>query len=66
MPRMDGLELARRLREARPSLRVIHMTGYAGDGAPSHFTEASRLLAKPFEPADLARAVRRALDEEKT
>jgi PAS domain S-box-containing protein len=65
MPRMDGLELAKRLREAHPAAKVIHMTGYAGEATPSQFVKASRLLSKPFEPDDLARAVRHALDEGK-
>ena len=29
MPRMDGYELARRLRQAHPNLKVLYLTGYA-------------------------------------
>ncbi len=64
MPRMDGRELARRLVEARPGLKVIHMSGYPGgstEAAPLHDGE-THLLIKPFERDQLARLVRATLD----
>ena len=61
MPRMDGIELTRRLTEARPGVKLLLMSGYPGDAAkvaatPAHF------LKKPFERDELARAVRNAID----
>src|SRR5271157_1653609 len=64
MPGMDGLELHRKIREVDPEIIVIIMTGYASvetavqalkDGAYDY-------IAKPFDPDDLARLVRKALE----
>jgi PAS domain S-box-containing protein len=44
MPEMDGYELAKRLREERPDLPVLFMSGY-GDAE-----DAAPLLRKPFAP----------------
>jgi PAS domain S-box-containing protein len=51
MPRMDGGELARRVRELHPALPCVLVTGYTDlmDAAP----ELPR-LAKPFRQTDLA------------
>ena len=54
MPRMDGAELARRLREARPALPVLIITGYTG------ISDASLnlpRLAKPFGQKEIAAAL---------
>jgi signal transduction histidine kinase len=58
MPRMDGAELARRVREARPELPLLLITGYTGasDGA----LDLPR-LDKPFRRAELAAAIERTL-----
>jgi len=64
MPGMDGLELQRKLREINPGIIVIVMTGYASvetavqalkDGAYDY-------IMKPFDPDDLGRVVRKALE----
>ena len=64
MPGMDGLELHRKIREVDGETIVIIMTGYASvetavqalkDGAYDYIT-------KPFDPDDLARLVRKALE----
>ena len=55
MPKMTGLELARRLRARRPGLPVILYTGYA-EGITEKQLAASgvrTLMRKPIEPADL-------------
>jgi CheY-like chemotaxis protein len=53
MPVMDGLEAIDRMREMRPGMRAIIMTGAAGEfdsrGCP--------LLRKPFTPARLLECV---------
>lgn len=63
MPGLSGVELARAIREKRPSIRILFMSGYADDAfgggrAPSAGT---MFIAKPFAPATLASKVREAL-----
>jgi len=58
MPRMRGDELARRLTERLPGLRVVMMSGYASGDVLSH----DRVLEKPVSQSDLLRAIREALD----
>jgi signal transduction histidine kinase/ActR/RegA family two-component response regulator len=66
MPRMTGFDLAQRLLDRDPRLHVLFTSGYIPPGfVPEAF--ASRhfdLLAKPFRPEGLLRAVRAALDRE--
>ncbi len=64
MPGMDGVSLARALREERPELAVLLMSGYAADhGAMREIASgAFPFLAKPFTPTGLANKVREVLD----
>ncbi|MGM0576226.1 MAG: PAS domain S-box protein [Myxococcota bacterium] len=64
MPRMGGIELARRLADARPKTGLLFMSGYPADALKQHRVDASelRLLAKPFTPSDLLQAVQEAMD----
>jgi signal transduction histidine kinase len=63
MPRMGGPELADRLSAARPSMRVVFMTGYVGEALASVRRRANALvLEKPITPDDLSRRIREALD----
>jgi signal transduction histidine kinase/ActR/RegA family two-component response regulator len=62
MPGMNGPELAKRLRALRPGLRVVLMSGYAADVVTADDLKDAALVAKPFSPASLTRAVRNALD----
>jgi PAS domain S-box-containing protein len=59
MPRMSGAVLAARLRERRPELKVLCMSGYESDGAGRGSFE---VLRKPFSPEELAERVRDVLD----
>jgi two-component system cell cycle sensor histidine kinase/response regulator CckA len=64
MPRLGGPELAARLLELHPGLRVVLISGYTEHGllaaeAPS---QAALFLRKPFTAAQLASAVRVALE----
>lgn len=63
MPVVDGITLARLLRERRPGLKVIFMSGYTTN--PLFAVEAGRhrlpLIEKPFDPEALRSAVKRAL-----
>jgi two-component system, cell cycle sensor histidine kinase and response regulator CckA len=64
MPHMSGPQLAQRLREHRPDLRVLFMSGYTDDAALRHGVLRSEVffLQKPFTPEVLARKVRETLD----
>ena len=50
MPRMDGLELARRIGKLDPDLPILLVTGYSDVAEAAHLPR----LAKPFRQADLA------------
>ena len=60
MPRMGGVELARRLAAVRPGLRVLLVTGYAPDVAAG---PRFALLPKPYTADELLRRVREVLDQ---
>ena len=63
MPTMSGPELAERLKQSLPSVRVLFMSGYtAGDRQRGGPVSPGRLLQKPFSPSALSRRVREALD----
>jgi signal transduction histidine kinase len=62
MPGMKGPQLAVRLRAARPSIRVLLMSGYAADVVTKEDLKEATLLSKPFSPAVLTKAVLRVLD----
>jgi hypothetical protein len=60
MPRMRGDELARRLADDAPDMRVIFMSGYDSGAAPL----TGRLLAKPVSAEILLRTIREVLDDQ--
>jgi PAS domain S-box-containing protein len=64
MPRMSGIELARRLREEREQLAVLFVSGYSNEllRARSGGALEVDLLVKPFQPKELLARVRQALD----
>ena len=63
MPGATGPVLAERLRGVDPQLSVLFMSGYSEEGLPGGATNRKTpLLAKPFTPETLARAVRAVLD----
>jgi CheY-like chemotaxis protein len=53
MPHMDGFAVADALRRSRPSLRVLHISGYPGDSV----TGDAAFLAKPFSRETLLERV---------
>ena len=63
MPEMRGTELARRLRERFPELKVLLVSGYTEDAVMRQrtFDSETAFLEKPFTPDGLVRAVRTAL-----
>ena len=64
MPRMGGIELARRLRAERPEIRVLHVSGHVDPALRERTAVVSgaAFLDKPFAPGTLARKVREVLD----
>ena len=60
MPRMSGAEMARRLRQSAPELKLITMSGFM---QPTTFGPAAveEILQKPFTPKQLLEAVHRVL-----
>jgi CheY-like chemotaxis protein len=64
MPGLSGPNLAARLLQNNPSLRVLYMSGYTDDAMPVHgkFWGGVPLLQKPFTPGQLAARVRLALN----
>jgi PAS domain S-box-containing protein len=64
MPHMSGRDVARRLADVRPNMKVLFMSGYT-DHAVVHrdLTPGSAFLQKPFTPETFARKVRSVLDE---
>ncbi len=63
MPRINGRELAEALREQRPDLPVLFMSGYTDDALMHHGALATGqgFLQKPFTPLTLSRKVREVL-----
>jgi CheY-like chemotaxis protein len=64
MPQMGGGELAQRMREARPELRVLFMSGYPDDAVVRQgvIQDGAPFIQKPFTLEGLARKVREVLD----
>lgn len=66
MPKLSGEELMQKIASAHPGLPVLLCTGYAEKLEREKLHQlkvAHRLLRKPFSKEDLARAVRRLLDD---
>lgn len=59
MPRMDGIELARRASELDPDLKIMFITGFAAvtlnNDTPT--PKDARVLSKPFHLKDLVNEV---------
>ena len=64
MPGMNGTTLASRLRSLRPELPVLLMSGFGGAQLQQRATAAGirRVLSKPLERTELARAIAAALE----
>jgi two-component system cell cycle sensor histidine kinase/response regulator CckA len=62
MPGMTGPELARKLREACPSLRVLYLSGYAGAAGTANGIDDDDFLQKPFGMDALCEKVRSLVD----
>src|SRR5262249_4597443 len=63
MPGMSGFELAERLRNVRPGLRVLFISGSAdAQPLPEAIAPTATVLWKPFAMGVLVRRVRETLD----
>ena len=64
MPKVNGLVLAQRLRQERPGIGVLYMSGYVEKSMLLAKHPESILLQKPFTPDALIAAVRQVLASE--
>jgi PAS domain S-box-containing protein len=64
MPGMNGRELAQRISEIRPNVKILYMSGYTENviGHNGTLEAGVRLLQKPFNLRDLKSKVREVLD----
>ncbi|HSQ66841.1 MAG TPA: PAS domain-containing protein [Polyangiaceae bacterium] len=64
MPGMNGIELAERLKQRLPGLKVLCMSGYADDAVvgPGRLDPDAKFLQKPVTPSKLSAMVRETLD----
>jgi len=64
MPGMNGRELAQRISEIRPNVKILYMSGYTENviGHNGMLDAGIRLLQKPFNLRDLKSKVREVLD----
>jgi len=57
MPGLRGPEVAQKLAQTRPGLRVLFMSGYADQDLRTGVPAGANFLNKPFSTADLAKKV---------
>jgi CheY-like chemotaxis protein len=62
MPQMTGRELANRIRDTRPTLKILFMSGYPDHAVNREIDSNEAFLQKPFAPDGLVRKVREILD----
>ena len=64
MPGMNGYELAKKLREACPKMKVLYMSGYTANVIVHHgiLVEGVNFIHKPFSLSELSGKVREVLD----
>jgi CheY-like chemotaxis protein len=67
MPRMNGRELAEKIKSQLPGIHVLFMSGYTWDVIQFKgvLEQADKLIVKPFDTDQLLRRVREALDLQK-
>jgi two-component system cell cycle sensor histidine kinase/response regulator CckA len=61
MPRMHGHELARQIKQHRPHIRILIVSGYQEGEFPPEAVNYSDALVKPVEPEILAHKVNQLL-----
>jgi len=66
LPGITGREVAMRVQQAHPAVKVLYMSGYAAPNLPAQGTENGiSFVQKPFTTAQLTERVREALDQHK-
>jgi CheY-like chemotaxis protein len=65
MPRLNGIELSKRVRAARPQTKFLFITGF-GDQFPELRESSADIVEKPFLPSELVRKVEDLLDKGKS
>ncbi len=65
MPKMDGKEMADRMRQQRPNLNMVYISGYTEDTISRHgmLDSNAELIKKPFDPDQFVKKIREILDE---
>ena len=65
MPGMNGRALARKLKENKPDLKVLFLSGYAADITGSELSndQPGEFLQKPFSRIDLLSKLRQLIEE---
>ena len=68
MPKMNGREVAEKLLELRPAIRILFISGYTDESIAHHglLQHGAQFLQKPFTPKGLLETVRKVLDAERT
>ena len=63
MPGMSGGELARKLGESRPQMKILFMSGYSSEAVETHghLVPGARFIPKPFSARDLVGRVQEIL-----
>lgn len=63
MPEMSGPDLAKKVEEKRPGIKVLFMSGYTDEMMAAHgiLEEGTHFIQKPFTPSTLAKKVREVL-----
>ena len=64
MPKINGSDLARRLRAQNPALRIVYISGYVGNVLDNQelLDAGTAFVQKPFSGRELTHTVRRLLD----
>ena len=62
MPGTNGAEVVKAARAAQPNLPILFVSGYADSAALEAAMGSAPFLRKPFRPAELAEAVRAAIE----
>jgi FixJ family two-component response regulator len=63
MPDISGPELAGRLAQLYPNLKILYISGYSDDLLDRHKIQILNFLEKPFSSEGLIRKVRDLLDQ---
>lgn len=66
MPGPNGLEVAQTLAAQRPGMKIVFISGYAGEMVHEKVPAGARFLPKPFTKAELLNHVSELLEPQKT